>query len=471
MFYYIKMKKRRILCILCALLSCMGMQAQKPPVPFQKGDRVVLLGNSITEGGHYHSYIWLYYITRFPESRMQMYSAGTGGNASWDMLDRLEEDVYGKKPTVVTATFGMNDSGYYEYFGDDAGKFASCQLLRVDTTFRKMQDIMLAHKDAKVILIGGTPYDETWQNDKNKPFPGKNATISKIVEMQKEAASKNEWSFVDLFSPISAVNKEQQAKEPTFTLTQGDRIHPDNHGNMLMAYFFLKSQGLAGKPVANVCIDALAQRVWNKENCYISGLEADKDGVLAFNYLAKSLPYPLDTVPRGWGKKHSQFEAIKYAPVIEDLNQEILQVTGLQPGNYILKIDGHSIATFSADALEKGINMATLCSTPQYQQAVKVMHLNEERWNIEKRFREYAWTEFCILKRKGMLFQDDIAAMDSLRASIHENIFLAGHLDNFSKMMYPEIREAWQAEIDLLVDRMYKLAQPMAHRIELVKEK
>lgn len=97
------------------------------------------------------------------------------------------------------------------------------------------------------------------------------------------------------------------------------------------------------------------------------------------------------------------------------------------------------------------------------------MHLNEERWNIEKRFREYAWTEFYILKRKGMLFQDNIAAMDTLRANLHTNIFLAGHLDNYSKMMYPEIREAWSQQIDMLVDRMYQIAQPKVRRIELIK--
>jgi hypothetical protein len=36
--------------------------------PFKKGDRVVFTGNSITDGGHYHSYIWLYYLTHFPNS-------------------------------------------------------------------------------------------------------------------------------------------------------------------------------------------------------------------------------------------------------------------------------------------------------------------------------------------------------------------------------------------------------------------
>lgn len=457
--------------VLCALLVCVQIQAQKLPTPFQKGDRVVFLGNSITEGGHYHSYIWLYYVTRFPESRIHVYSAGTGGDSSWDMLERLEEDVYGKEPTVVVASFGMNDSGYAEYLRDDVGEFVSSQLLRIDTTFQKMQGVMLAHKDTKMILVSSPPYDEMWVNNKNKPFSGKNAVISRIVEMQKKAASKNGWTFVDLFSSIMTINRRQQAKDPTFTLTQGDRVHPDNHGNMLMAYFFLKSQGLSGKPIAHVCIDAATQKVLKRENCYVSALKKNAENSLSFNYLAKSLPYPLDTVPRGWGKKYSQFEASKYVPIIENLNQEILQVKELQSGSYALKIDGYPIATFDADTLEKGVNMAVLCNTPQYQQAVKVMHLNEERWNIEKRFREYAWTEFRILKRKGMLFQDNIVAMDTLRTSVHENVFLVGHLDNFSKMMYPEIRKAWKDEIDLLVNRMYELAQPVKHRIELVKEK
>ena len=66
------MKIRNLLCGFFCL--CIGGEgySQKAPCPFQKGDRVVFLGNSITEGGHYHSYIWLYYITHFPELRMQM---------------------------------------------------------------------------------------------------------------------------------------------------------------------------------------------------------------------------------------------------------------------------------------------------------------------------------------------------------------------------------------------------------------
>lgn len=462
------MKLNQFIISFICLLFVPVSEAQKAPSPFQSGERVVFLGNSITEGGHYHSYIWLYYITHFPERSMRMYSAGTGGDCSWDMLERIEEDVYGKNPTVITATFGMNDSGYSEYHKANAASFAENQLHRVDTAFQAMRRIMRSHQDTKVVLIGGTPYDETWKNEKNKPFPGKNATIGKIVTMQKDAATQDDWCFVDFYHPVLEVNKVQQAKDLSFTLMQGDRIHPDNHGNMLMAYFFLKSQGLAGKPIAKVHIDADQPKVRQHENCYVNALKVADDGTVSFSYLAKSLPYPLDTIPRGWEKKHSQFEAICYAPIMEDLNQEVLRVNGLK-GLYLLKIDGDSVATFAAEDWAQGVNLATLTNTPQYQQAVKVMHLNEERWTIEKRFREYAWTEFYILKRKGMLFQNDIAAMDTLRASLHSNIFLAGYLDNYSKMMYPEVREAWSQQIEMLTDRMYQIAQPRVRLVELVR--
>ncbi|WP_106830158.1 SGNH/GDSL hydrolase family protein [Parabacteroides pacaensis] len=454
--------------ILLFLAITLVTQAQQTPAPFRAGDRVVFVGNSITEGGHYHSYIWLYYMTRFPRQRMQMYSAGIGGDTSWDILNRIEEDAYAKKPTVLTLTFGMNDSGYYEYNSDNAQSFVNQRLQKVDSTFREIRKIMKAHPETRVILIGSSPYDETCEDEKTPPFKKKNETIRSIIRMQEETARENNWAFVDFNAPMLEINGQQQQKDPRFTLMQGDRIHPDNDGNMLMAYFFLKAQGLAGKPVAAIRIDAKDRKVKQQENCYISNLEVNLQGNLSFNYLAKALPYPLDTVPRGWGKKRSQAAAARYVPLIDDLNRETLCIQGLS-GNYTLVIDGNKIADFTAIELEQGINMGELTNTPQYQQAVKIMHLNEARWEIEKRFREYAWTEFAILKPKGLLFADNQEALDSIRANLQHNIFLAGHLDNFTKAMHPEIRDAWTKEMDLLVDKIYSIAQPKVRKIEIIQ--
>jgi hypothetical protein len=54
--------KKFLIVIFCVFIDVFGISAQNIPA-FSKGDRVVFVGNSITCGGHYHSYIWLYPVT------------------------------------------------------------------------------------------------------------------------------------------------------------------------------------------------------------------------------------------------------------------------------------------------------------------------------------------------------------------------------------------------------------------------
>ena len=49
---------RNILIVLLLAGISTSLRAQDI-APFRKGDRVTFVGNSITDGGHYHSYIWL----------------------------------------------------------------------------------------------------------------------------------------------------------------------------------------------------------------------------------------------------------------------------------------------------------------------------------------------------------------------------------------------------------------------------
>ena len=76
--------------------------------PFKEGDRAVFLGNSITDGGRYHSFIWLYYMTRFPNMPIRVFNGGIGGDTAYDMNKRLDGDIFSKNPTVLMVTFGMN---------------------------------------------------------------------------------------------------------------------------------------------------------------------------------------------------------------------------------------------------------------------------------------------------------------------------------------------------------------------------
>lgn len=100
---------------------------------------------------------------------------------------------------------------------------------------------------------------------------------------------------------------------------------------------------------------------------------------------------------------------------MEEFNQEHFQVINLEKGRYRLTIDGQFIDEISSERLADGINLADYPSTPQYQQAMTIMYLNEERFEIEKRFREYLWTEYSFLKKEGLLFADNQKAIDKLQ--------------------------------------------------------
>jgi lysophospholipase L1-like esterase len=122
---HINMHKIKILQKVFALLAILGCTAAQAQIaPFRKGDRVVFVGNSITDGGHYHSYIWLYYMTRFPKERIDIFNAGIGGDVAGQILSRFDGDVLPKKPTVIALTFGMNDTKYFEYLKPGAEEMA-----------------------------------------------------------------------------------------------------------------------------------------------------------------------------------------------------------------------------------------------------------------------------------------------------------------------------------------------------------
>lgn len=459
------MKKFFVL-VAAVCMTCTAAFAQTVK-PFKEGERAVFLGNSITDGGHYHSFIWLYYMTRFPDMPIRVFNGGIGGDTAFDMNKRLDGDIFSKEPTSLMVTFGMNDSGYYEYNGDNAKEFGEQKYQESIKNFQQMEKRFQEQSGIRIVMLGTSPYDETAEIKDNTVFKKKNETIKRIVEYQKESAVKNGWEFTDLNAPMVALNQENQKKDPSFTLCGNDRIHPDNDGHMVMAYLFLKAQGFAGKDVADMEINANKKEAVKTENCTVTNIK--KIGKeLSFDYLAEALPYPLDTIARGWGSKKSQADAIKVIPFMEEMNREMLKVTGLK-GEYKLMIDGEEIGTWNGNDLAKGINLAAESKTPQYQQALTVMHLNEYRWEIEKNFREYAWCQFGFFQQKGLLFANDRKAIEVMDENVEKNMWLKGRRDMYSKMMFEAVRDAREQEMDVFINKIYEINKPVVRKIVLRK--
>ena len=138
-----------------------------------------------------------------------------------------------------------------------------------------------------------------------------------------------------------------------------DRVHPGPGGHLIMAEALLKSWN-APALVSDVEIDAAAKTVKHAENTKV----VLGDG-LTWTQMDDALPMPVD--PR------DQVLALVVASsdFMNALDQERLRVTGLDAGNYGLKIDGEAAGTFTASDLATGINLAAL-PTPMAKQAAEV---------------------------------------------------------------------------------------------------
>jgi len=442
---------------------CCFMGWGQPVTPFRAGERVVFVGNSITEAGYYESYIWLYYMLHYPGRRITVYNAGIGGDRAKNIAARLDDDVFARKPTTICLTFGMNDTGYFEFLQGNADSTARQRIRESHLYFDTIRRRLKAYTSAKKILISSSLYDETVRNPKNY-FPGKSRAMQQVAAFQKEAAGQEGWGFVDFLNPMTEITLEQQKKDTAFTLTGSDRIHPGNAGHFVMAWLFLRQQGMAGKAVADVVVDAKAAKVLESGNCRLSNLSV-RPGEVRVDYLAASLPFPQDSIPRLNENPHRQTEALDVIPFNDEMNREMLTVKGLSGRNYEVSMDGHPIGRWTGEQLGSGVNLALVKTTPEYEQAMSVLWLNERRMELESKLRAYYWLQFDYFQDRGMKYKDDARAMDSVVVKAKTDWAVASKRDNYRAARYPAVREAWQKEMDLLVDEIYRLARPRMHSI------
>ncbi len=438
--------------------------AQRSPEPFRDGDKIVFAGNSITEAGFYEMYIWQYYQLHFPGKKIIVMNGGIGGDVAQQILDRLDDDIQAPKPTVVVMSFGMNDSRYFEYLNTPQEKVRQEAVAASLKSYRQIEQKLLPLKDTRTIIMTSSPYDETLAGKKNH-FRGKYATMQEIAKFQQESAKQHNWAFVDLMKPMTDINIREQERDSNFTLTGPDRIHPGNAGHFAMAWLFLKSQGLANNVVADVSINARNAKIKKAENCVVSNVERDASRLL-FDYKPNSLPFPKDDQPRVWENPQKQSEALAIIPFTEEFNQEILTVSKLRKQKkYALLIDGQKVGEWNGDAFARGINLATITSTPQYKQAEAIAALNLEYRELEQKLRAYYWLHFNFLRKKGFYFNDSQEALDLVNNAPSSEWAVASKRDNYQQARKKEMREQWTSKMNAIVDEIYRLNQPVTHKV------
>jgi lysophospholipase L1-like esterase len=307
---------------------------------FKDGDVVVMIGDSITEQRLYSSYVEMWTVTRFPAWKLTFRNVGIGGDTSTGGNRRFQRDVVRFKPTAMTVDFGMNDGGYGAFKED-----------RFNAYFKGLQGMADQAKEAKIrtAWITPQPLDNADPGKEALKTPPYNATLEKFSEDGvKEIAKKNDGLFVDQFHPyLKVLDKARAEQDPYKRITAGDAVHPGPAGQSLMAASILKGLSLP-KLVASVEIDAAKGSATAAKNCTAAQVGA-KDGGVAWEQRDDALPF---FPPEASG-------ILKWSPVLEDLNDYRLKITGLKEGKYEVRVGGKAVATYGADELAKGVNLAT----------------------------------------------------------------------------------------------------------------
>jgi lysophospholipase L1-like esterase len=364
--------------------------------PFKDGDRICFIGDSITHQAMYHTQIHLFYSTRHPEMRIETWNCGIAGDTAAGAVKRYAWDIAPHKPTVASIMLGMNDvnRGLYAdgMTGPDVEAKRRGAVASHVAGMGKLADL-LTRDGTKIIFITPSLFDQTGSQATER-LAGVNDALKECGAAARALAAKHGGGLVDFNGPMEAINRAGQAKDPAFTLVGVDRVHPGAVGHLVMAYLFLREQGMTAM-VAGMEIDAARKAVLRQDNCEITGLAGTADSV-TFRCLAKSLPFPVDSAS---GK------ALELVPFTEELNREVLRVVGLADGDYEVVIDGGPGIKTTAAALKGGVNLATVRETPQYRQALQVQALTTERAQLEgRKLRTFAQMEhlfFADLKERS----------------------------------------------------------------------
>lgn len=170
-------------------------------------DRVVFMGNSITQG-------WIEKVPKFFENRPYI-NRGISGQTTPQMLVRFRQDVINLYPKVVVILAGTNDI---------AGNTGPSTLEMIEDNIHSMTELAQSN-GIQVVLCSVLPaFDYKWK-------PGLEPA-GKIVELNRRIKKYAETHGAVYCDYFSAMADERNGLPESLS---GDGVHPNPEGYALMA--------------------------------------------------------------------------------------------------------------------------------------------------------------------------------------------------------------------------------------------
>lgn len=324
------------------VLPCFtGARAEEAPKPasiLKKGQRVAIVGDSITEQKLYSRFIELYLTACLSDLDLHCIQLGWGGETAPGFLSRMNNDLMPWKPDVVTTCYGMNDGSYRAYEEGIGKRYIGA-----------MTEIVGRLKKAGAVVVVGGPGivdSKYFQGGGEKPKVY-NDNLKHLSELAKKLAETEGFPHADVFGAMmAAMEKAKPALGDAYDVGGKDGVHPGPNGHLLMAYAFLKAMGIDGN-LGSITIDMKGAAAADGHKVLSS--DAGKAEI-------ESTRYPFcftgdDKSPAGTRSM------LPYVAFNADLNRLTLVVKNLDAAK--AKVTwGAASKSFPKEELEKGINLA-----------------------------------------------------------------------------------------------------------------
>lgn len=392
----------RCLTSLVLIASLLLTGSARAEFPVKNGDRVLFLGDSITEQYQYSTDLELYLTTRFPNWRLSFVNAGISGDRAVGGANRFASHVLAEQPTFITINFGMNDAGYGAFNPGLQKEF-------LDNTTKMLA--AAKEKNVRVALLSPNAVDRRIQ----ERFKLYLETQKEFYAPLKDLAAQHGAVFVDQYAKTRAAVEKMETDKADKVIPYPDGFHTGPPGGLLMAHSILT--GLEAPALVSEVTIKIGADTAETKNCIVSSLMTRKQRV-SFTREDKALPLP---VQKSW------VSILPYVNDLNDLNQYTLMIRGLDDYEYDIRIDDQLVATRSAMQLALGTNLGNLTEGPIHAQGQEVLDaIDKKNELLHRRFRDVvmfnvpAWLADIGNERKQKELEKRWAEITERQAKIYE---------------------------------------------------
>lgn len=208
---------------------------------FKKGEKIVLIGDSITQDGRFDDpddlgkgYVRLvhdYIQENFKNDNFKIINKGISANRITDLAERWEADVITEQPDWVSISIGVNDV----WRQLDSPDMEQVDPKKFESVYRQLVTDLQAQTEARLILMEPTIIEEDIHSQGNQ-------MLQPYVNVVRELAKEFDATLVSTHQTF--INFLE--KTPHISLTT-DGVHMNDLGRKLMATTWLVSTGIMSK--------------------------------------------------------------------------------------------------------------------------------------------------------------------------------------------------------------------------------